>query len=82
MTSNTKSSITLPPREFQVVKSLRARLKLKSNVEVVRTGLRLLQESTEREALKIAFREASAATRKTLLEEMRELDHLASEGLD
>jgi len=51
MKSNTKSSITLPPEELKLVVSLQARLKAKSKVEIVRRGLRLLQEATDRESL-------------------------------
>ncbi len=82
MKANTKSSITLPAEEFRLVRALRARLKLTSNVEVVRRGLRLLQEATERSALKEAYRAASRATRGALGEDLKELDHLSSEGLD
>jgi hypothetical protein len=35
---------------------------LKSNVEVVRRGLRLLREDTDRRALREAYRKASRAT--------------------
>jgi len=38
MKANTKSSVTLPAEELRLVKSLKARLRLKSNVEVVRQG--------------------------------------------
>ena len=82
MKSNAKSSITLPAEELRLVKSLKARLRLKSNVEVVRRGLRLLQETTEREALKDAYRRASEATRGASVTEIGELDSLAAEGLD
>jgi len=83
MKSNTRSSITLPAEEFRLVKALRTRLRAKSNVEVVRRGLRLLAETTDRAALKAAYREASrATTRAATVEEMRSLDHLAGEGLD
>ncbi len=82
MKSHTKSSITLPPRELKLVRSLKSRLKLKTNVEVVRRGIRLLQETTDREALRAAFRRASLATRASLRSEIEELDHLAGEGLD
>jgi Arc/MetJ-type ribon-helix-helix transcriptional regulator len=81
MKSNTKSSITLPPEELRMVVSLQARLKAKSKVEVVRRGLRLLRDMTEREALREAYRRASIATRASLAQELRELDHLAGEGL-
>lgn len=82
MKTNAKSSVTLPPEEIKLVQSLKARLKLKSNVEVIRRGLRLLQETTERKALRQAYRAASQATRRSTEEVMRELDHLADEGLD
>jgi len=82
MKVNTKSSITLPAQEFRLVKSLKARLRLRSNVEVVRKGLLLLQQTTDRAALKEAYRKASLATRAATRAEVRALDHLASEGLD
>lgn len=82
MKSNTKSSITLPPAEFRRVRALKSRLKLKSNVDVVRRGLRLLEETTAREALREAYRAASLATRQDLVTELAEIDHLAGEGLD
>lgn len=81
MRFNTKSSITLPPEELRVVLDLQARLKARSKVEVVRRGLRLLRDATEREALREAYRRASRATRASLAREMEELDHLSSEGL-
>ncbi len=81
MKSNTKSSITLPPEELKVVLALQARLKAKSKVEVVRRGLRLLRDATEREALREAYGRASRATRASVSEELRELDQLAAEGL-
>ena len=82
MKSNTKSSITLAPEELKLVVALQAKLKAKSKVEVVRRGLRLLKESTDRESLRVAYRRASLATRATLDSELEKLDHLASEGLD
>lgn len=81
MKTNTKSSITLPPEELRLVVALQARLKARSKVEVVRRGLRLLKESTDREFLRQAYRQASAATRASVETELSELDHLASEGL-
>jgi len=81
MRSNTKSSITLPPEELRIVLALQAKLKAKSKVEVVRRGLRLLRDVTERETLREAYRRASRATRASLSRELRELDHLAAEGL-
>jgi len=80
--SATKSSITLPPGEFRLVTTLRTRLGLKSNVEVVRRGLHLLQETTDRQAIKEAYRRASRATRDATREEIEELDHLTHEGID
>jgi len=82
MKSNTKSSITLPPEELKLVVSLQAKLKARSKVEIVRRGLRLLQEATDRESLREAYRRASLDTRESLALELRELDPLASEGLD
>jgi hypothetical protein len=82
MKSHTKSSITLPPEELKLVVSLQAKLKARSKVEVVRRGLRLLQEATDRESLRVAYRRASLDTRESLSLEHRELDPLASEGLD
>ena len=81
MKVNTKSSITLPPEELRMVVALQAKLKAKSKVEVVRRGLRLLRDATERDALREAYRQASRATRASLECELRELDHLAAEGL-
>ena len=82
MKSNTKSSITLPPAELKLVLSLQSKLKAKSKVEVVRRGLRLLEEVTERERLRDAYRRASLATRDSLSYELEDLDSLVAEGLD
>lgn len=82
MKRNTKSSVTLPEEEIRLVRALRSRLKLKSNVEVVRRGLRLLQETTERRALRDAYRAASRATRHSTQIEVEALDHLVGEGLE
>jgi hypothetical protein len=81
MKPNTKSSITLPPEELRMVLDLQAKLKAKSKVEVVRRGLRLLRDATERAALREAYRSASRSTRASLSSELRELDHLSAEGL-
>ena len=77
-----KSSITLPRDEFRLVTILKARLGLKSNVEVVRKGLHLLREQTDRRTLKEAYRKASRATRGATRKEIDDLDHLAHEGID
>ncbi len=82
MKTNTKSSITLPPNELKLVVFLQAKLKVKTKVEVVRRGLRLLREATDRESLRDAYRRASKATRASLPAEIAELDSLADEGLD
>ncbi len=82
MKPNAKSSVTIPREDLDLVQSLQARLKLKSNVEVIRRGLRLLQEPTERRVLKEAYRAASQATRRSTTEALRDLDHLTAEGVD
>jgi len=82
MKKNTKSSITLPHQELKRVVALQARLKVKTKVEVVRRGLRLLQDLTDREILRESYQRASLATRPSLSEELPELDGLSSEGLD
>ena len=81
MKANTKSSITLPPDELKLVIELQKKLKAKSKVEVVRRGLKLLKETTDRDRLREAFRQASNATRASLAAELDELDELTSEGL-
>ena len=81
MKANTKSSITLPPDELKLVIELQKKLKAKSKVEVVRRGLKLLKETTDRDRLREAFRQASNATRASLAAELDELDDLTSEGL-
>ncbi len=83
MKLNTKSSITLPPDELRLVAALKARLRLKSNVDVVRTGLRMLKERTDRDELKAAYRRASLTTRRVGIDEVKDLDGaLVAEGLD
>ena len=82
MKTNARSSITLPRQEVALVERLKRRTGDKSNVAVVRRALRLLQETTERERLREAFRSASLATRASTEAELRELDHLSAEGLD
>ena len=82
MKSNAKSSITLPAAELRLVESLRAKLKAKTKVEVVRRGLRLLSETTDREQLRQAYRRASLATRRSLAHELKELEDTVSDGLE
>jgi hypothetical protein len=81
MKGKTKSSIMLPPKELKLVVSPQARLKAKSKVEVVRRGLRLLQETTEQERMREAYRRASLATRESLTKELKELEPLVGDGL-
>ena len=81
MKKNTKSSITLPAEELKLVVSLQATLGARSKVDLVRRGLRLLREQTERDALRDGYRRASLATRGSLAAELEELDGLTPEGL-
>jgi len=82
MKSNTKSSITLPPAELQLVEGLMRRLGARTKVEVVRRGLKLLKETTDRSALRSAYAQAAKAVRKSTLAELAELESLSAEGLD
>lgn len=82
MKTNTKSSVTLPRETFALVKKLRRQLGAKSNVEVVRQGLYLLEERADREALRRAYREAAKAARTVTEQELEEIDHLAAEGME
>jgi Arc/MetJ-type ribon-helix-helix transcriptional regulator len=81
MKKNAKSSITLPPGELAMVNGLMKRLGAKSKVEVIRRGLKLLQETTDRKALREAYWRASEATRAGVREELAELDDLNDEGI-
>ncbi len=82
MKSNTKSSITLPPAEVLLVNGLMKRLGARTKVEVVRRGLKLLKETTDRAALRSAYAQAAKAVRKSTVAELAELDSLSAEGLD
>ena len=77
-----KSSVTLSAAEHAQVLRLRRLLKVRSNTEVIRRSLKLLEEAVTREELRRQFREASARVRSSTLETMRELDELAGEGLE
>jgi Arc/MetJ-type ribon-helix-helix transcriptional regulator len=81
MKSNTKSSITLPREELRLVNELQKKLRARSKVEVVRRGLYLLKETTDREAMRAAYAKASRDVRKSTGEELAELDGLSGEGL-
>jgi len=82
MKKNTKSSITLPKEELKLVERLAKALGAKSKVEVIRRGLYLLKNQTDREALKAAYSEASRKSRKVSESELKELDHLSGEGIE
>lgn len=81
MKNNTKSSITLPPDELKLVEALKKKLKAKSKVDVIRRGLYLLKETTDRQSLRQAYATASKAMRDSLLKEIEDLDGLSGEGL-
>ena len=82
MKFNTKSSITLPAQELELVMKLQKSLKVKSKVEVVRRGLRLLDEHMDRKELRIAYADAAEIIKGSIKEELNELDHLSGEGID
>jgi len=84
MKSNTsgKSSFTLAPADHARVRRLRKVLKARSNTEVIRRSLRLLEETISREELRRQFRAASARVRASTLEAVEELDALAGDGLE
>jgi hypothetical protein len=77
-----KSSFTLAAKEHAQVRRLRRLLKARSNTEVIRRSLRLLEETLSREELRRQFREASVRVRASTLETVKELDRLAGEGLE
>jgi hypothetical protein len=58
------------------------RLRARSKVDVVRRGLVLLKETTDRAALREAYAQASRAVRGSTTTALREMDHLAGEGLN
>jgi hypothetical protein len=67
---------------LRLVNGLMKRLGARSKVEVVRRGLALLKETTDRSALRNAYAQASKSLRKATIAELSELDDLAGEGLD
>ncbi len=83
MKSNTytKSSITLPRAELEIVNQLMVTLNAKSKVEVIRRGLLLLKEVYESKLLKEQFRNASQLVSASNFDDLESLDHLSSEGL-
>ncbi len=81
MKNNTKSSITLPPKELALVLELQKKLKAKSKVDVIRKGLKKLQEGMDADMLRAKFASASKSLRDVTKKEIKELDSLTSEGL-
>ncbi|MCB0272667.1 MAG: hypothetical protein KDD46_06615 [Bdellovibrionales bacterium] len=81
MKKNTKSSITLPKEELKEVKLLQKKLNIKTKVEVIRRGLKLLKESTDRELLREEFKRASQEVLGQTEEFLRDHDHLTGENL-
>lgn len=82
MRTNTKSSITLPPKELKLVLFLQKQLQAKSKVEVIRRGLQKLKEEMDRTLLAKLYSQASKEIRLATKEELKELDQLANEGLE
>lgn len=80
MKSNTKSSITLPPSELALVNDLMKKLKAKSKVDVIRQGLQLLKQNTDRAELAELYRRAVAIDQGQSLQATKEWegvdDHL------
>ena len=81
MKSNTKSSITLPAPELREVERLQKILGIKSKVEVIRRGLRLLAEKTDRDRLRAAYHKASLQTHTDIRIELEELNALPDESI-
>jgi Arc/MetJ-type ribon-helix-helix transcriptional regulator len=67
---------------LDLVPELKAALDAKSNVEVVRRGLRLLKEVTDRESLRQAYMRDSLAVRESVKQEIEELDALVADGFE
>ena len=80
MKSNAKSSITLPADELRLVNSLKKKLGAKSKVDVIRQGLRMLSERTDREELRKAYARAAEQVRESSSVELEALDALSGEG--
>jgi hypothetical protein len=84
MKSNTagKSSFTLGAKEHAQVRRLKRLLKARSNTEVIRRSLKLLEETVSREELRRQFREAAARVKFSSEEATQELDPLVGESLE
>ncbi len=81
MKDQVESCVTLSVVELKLFRDLKVRLRLQSNVEVVRHGLRLLRETTDRAALRSAHRRASEATGGLNVLDRAELDVLSYKSL-
>jgi hypothetical protein len=82
MKSKTRSSrIPLPPEELDLVLALQTKLKDRSKIEVVRRGLQLPKEMTDRERLGDACRRASLATRALVSKDSKEHRHCQNVSL-
>ncbi len=81
MKDQVESCVTLSVVELKLFRDLKVRLRLQSNVEVVRRGLRLLRETTDRAALRSAYRRASEATGGLNVLDRAELDGLSDKSL-
>ncbi len=77
-----KSSFTLPPAEHARVLRLKRVLGARSNTDVIRRSLQILEETVSREALRARFRDAAKKVRRTTAEEVRDLDAVVGDGLD
>jgi hypothetical protein len=75
-----KSSFTLTSADHAQVRRLRRLLKARSNTEVIRLSLKLLEDSVSQEQLRRQFREASARVRASTLDAVQELDPLAGDA--
>ncbi len=64
------------------MKRLKRMLKARSNTEVIRPSLTLLEESLNREALRAQFREAVERVRQSTPEEIKDLEGVVADGLD
>ena len=77
-----KSSFTLPPEEHARVLRLKRVLGARSNTDVIRRSLRVLEESVSREALRARFRDAAKKVSSTTAKEVDELDAVMGDGLE
>lgn len=77
-----KSSLTLPPEEHARVLRLKRVLGARSNTDVIRRSLRMLEETVSREALRARFRDAAKKVRRTTAKDIGELDAVIGDGLE